>query len=104
MARASLDLFRVGYRWSFSGVTGVGFCTLGALARCDLGDVGGVIVVGAITLGDAGRILGAGTGMGSDGGAIVGCTLGSLVGVSIVVLKMSARSLSAFIFSSPRWG
>ena len=85
-------------------MTGVGFCTLGALARCDLGDVGGVIVVGAITLGDAGRMVGAGTGMGSGGSAIVGCTLGSLVGVSIVVLKMSARSLSAFIFSSPRWG
>ena len=63
MARASLDLFRVGYRWSFSGVTGVGFCTLGALARCDLGDVGGVIIVGAITLGDAGKMLGAGIGM-----------------------------------------
>ena len=85
-------------------MTGVGFCTLGALARCDLGDVGGVIVVGAITLGDAGRILGAGTGMGSDGGAIVGCTLGSLGEGLIVVLKMLARSLSAFIFSSPRWG
>ena len=77
---------------------GVGFCTLGALARCDLGDVGGVIVVGAITLGDAGRILGAGTGMGSDSVAVVGCTIGNLVGVSIVVLKMSARLLSAFVF------